>query len=162
MAGQLYKGADMGGRLNWILAVFAVAVVALLFRHTFAAAWSNRCDPGNARFYLLKNDPAVSFAPRGQLFTWENDGPDNSWLCADANLSVSHVGAEIGSMFEATRANMTQSGWAEIGSLPNEDLAVYEKTVDGVTISAVVSKQLFWVEVDLNAPGLHTGEYGFG
>jgi len=151
----------MGGRLNWIFAMFAVAIVALLFRHLFATAWSNKCDPGNTQFFLMKNDPIVSFAPHGQLYTWENDGPDNSWLCSDANLSVSHVGPEVKAMYDATRANMTQNGWTEVGSLPSEDFAVYEKATNGVRLSAVVSKEAFWVEVDINAPGLHTGESGF-
>ena len=151
----------MGGRLNWIFAMFAVAIVALLFRHLFATAWSNKCDPGNTQFFLMKNDPIVSFAPHGQLYTWENDGPDNSWLCSDANLSVSHVGPEVKAMYDATRANMTQNGWTEVGSLPSEDFAVYEKATNGVRLWAVVSKEAFWVEVDINAPGLHTGESGF-
>src|SRR5216683_663455 len=32
------------------------------------------------------------FNAQGELFTWENDGPDNSWLCSDASLSLSYVG----------------------------------------------------------------------
>ena len=46
----------MTGRLNWIFAAFLIAIVALLFRHVFATAWSNKCDPGNAQFNLMKND----------------------------------------------------------------------------------------------------------
>jgi hypothetical protein len=161
MAPQLYKGPVMAGRLNWILALFAVAIVALLFRHFFATAWSNRCDPGNERFLLMKHDGAVGFSPQGQLFTWENDGPDNSWLCGGANLSVSHVGPNIKDMYDATRANMTANGWVEQGALPGEDFAVYEKVTGGITLSAVVSKQPLWVEVDIDAPGQHLGEYGF-
>ena len=161
MARQLYKGAVMGARLNWIFAMFAIAIVALLFRHFFATAWSNHCDPGNQRFNLMKDDGVVGFNPQGRLFTWENDGPDNSWLCADANLSVSYVGPNIGDMYTATRANMTANGWVEQGALPGEDFAVYEKVNDGVTLNAVVSKQPLWVEVDVNAPGLHPGDYGF-
>jgi hypothetical protein len=150
----------MGGRLNWILAAMLIAIAALLFRHFFATAWSNRCDPSNAQFNLMKKDAVVEFAPKDQMFTWENDGPDNSWLCANANLSVSHVGPNIRSMYDDTRANMTANGWVDEGG--TGDFAVYEKVVDGVTLDATVSKQPFWVEVDLSAPGLHPGDYGFG
>jgi len=150
----------MAGRLNWIFAAILVAMAALLFRHVFGATWSNKCDPNNARFDLMKNDGVVGFAPNDQMFTWENDGPDNSWLCADANLSVSHVGPNIRSMYDDTRTNMTANGWVDEGG--TADFVVYEKVVDGVTLDATVSKQLFWVEVDLSAPGLHPGEYGFG
>ncbi|HKW58706.1 MAG TPA: hypothetical protein VJR46_03010 [Candidatus Dormibacteraeota bacterium] len=152
----------MGGRLNWIFAMFAIAVVALLFRHFFATAWSNKCDPGNQFFFLMKNDGVVGFSPQGELFTWENDGPDNSWLCSGASLSVSYVGPNIKDMYDATRANMTANGWVEQGALPNEDFAVYEKVTGGVTLEAVVREQLLWVEVDINAPARHLGENGFG
>jgi uncharacterized membrane protein len=149
-------------RLNWIVALFLIAVAALLFRHFFATAWSNKCDPGNAQFHLLRQDPVVSFQPADASFTWENDGPDNSWLCANANLSVSHVGANIKSIYDATRANMTANGWVDVGQAPASDFAVFEKAVDGVKLTAIVSKEAFWVQVDLSAPGLHPGEYGFG
>ena len=152
----------MTGRLNWIFAAFLIAIVGLLFRHLFATAWSNKCDPGNAQFNLMKSDGAVGFSPQGRLFTWENDGPDNSWLCSDASLSVSHVGPNIKSMYDDTRSNLTAGGWVEEGQTPGEDFAVYEKFVNGVTLTATVSKEVFWVEVDMHAPGLHPGEYGFG
>ena len=46
--------------------------------------------------------------------------------------------------------------------LPNQDFDVYQKDVAaGVRLDADVRKQLFWVEVDLDAPGLHLGERGF-
>jgi hypothetical protein len=151
----------MARRLNWIVAVLLIAVVALLFRHFFATAWSTRCDPGNERFQLMKKDEVVGFSAPGQFLTWENDGPDNSWLCADSNLSVSHLGPNVGQMYDATRADMTAGGWSEVAPAPGADFAVYEKAVAGVTLNAVVSKQPFWVEVDINAPGLHTGESAF-
>ena len=56
---------------------------------------------------------------------------------------------------------MTANGWTELGALPNEDFAVYEKVSGGVKLSAVVQKQAFRVEVDMSAPGLHIGEFGF-
>ena len=149
------------GRLNWIFGLFAIAIAGLIFFHFFGATWSNKCDPGNAQFLLMKHDGVVDFKPTDQLFTWENDGPDNLWLCSNANLSVSHVGPNIKAMYDATRQDMTDNGWTEIGALPNENFAVYEKISDGVKLSAVVQKQVFWVEIDMSAPGLHLGEYGF-
>ena len=59
-------------------------------------------------------------------------------------------------------SNLTAGGWMEEGQTPGEDFAVYEKVVNGVTLTATVSKEVFWVEVDMHAPGLHPGEYGFG
>lgn len=163
MAPQLYKGEEMDRRLAAIAAAFLIAIGFFLGRQLFATAWSNKCDPGNAQFFLMKNDPALSFRPRDSLFTWENDGPDNSWLCSDASLSVSYVGANLKEMFDATRANMTANGW--VGGdifLKDQDFAIYEKDVGGVRLNADVREQPFWVEVDMNAPGLHPGEYGFG
>ena len=47
---------------------------------------TSACDPGNSQFNLLKSDHAVSFRPGGELFTWENAGPDDSWLCSNPTL----------------------------------------------------------------------------
>ena len=152
----------MLSRSKWIFAMFAIAIGGLLFFHFFGATWSNRCDPGNDRLALLKSDGVVTFSPRSQLFTWESDGPDNLWLCSNPNLSVSHIGPQIGKVYEETRAGMTQSGWSEIAPGTSQDFSVFEKTTGGVKLDAVVRKELFWVEVDLSAPGTHAGESGFG
>lgn len=163
MAPQLYKGAEMDRRLVAIAASFVIALGLFLGHQQFATAWSNRCDPNNAQFFLMKNDPALGFSPQGSLFTWENDGPDNSWLCSNASLSLSYVGPKIGSMFEATRANMVASGWVgDLTYFKDSDLVLYEKDKAGVRLNAQVRKQPFWVEVDMQAPGLHPGENGFG
>jgi hypothetical protein len=150
------------GRWNFLLWVFAAPIALILLHQLLATTWSNKCDPNNVQFYLMKNDAAASFRPPGELFTWENDGPDNSWLCSDASLSVSHVGPNQNAMFDATKGELTRNGWSELGSLPNEDFAVLQKVKDGVTVTAILRKQLFWVEVDMNVPGLHPGEFGFG
>ena len=163
MASQLYKGAEMDRRLIYIAASFLIAFGFLAFHQLFATVYSNRCDPGNVQFWLMKKDPALGFSPKESLFTWENDGPDNSWLCSDASLSVSYVGANLKDMFQATRANMTANGW--VGGeifLKDQHFAIYEKNVGGVRLNADVREELFWVEVDMNAPGLHPGESGFG
>src|SRR5438105_2850786 len=99
------------GRWNWLFVAFATPIALLLLHQVFATTWSNKCDPGNAQFYLMKYDEAANFRPQGELFTWENDGPDNSWLCSDASLSVSHVGANVNAMFDATRADLSRDGW---------------------------------------------------
>jgi hypothetical protein len=133
------------GRWNFLLWVFAAPIALILLHQLLATTWSNKCDPNNVQFYLMKND-----------------GPDNSWLCSDASLSVSHVGPNQNAMFDATKGELTRNGWSELGSLPNEDFAVLQKVKDGVTVTAILRKQLFWVEVDMNVPGLHPGEFGFG
>src|ERR1700681_865417 len=61
-------------------------------RLRLGAAWSNHCDPANAQFNLLKTNPIVSFHAQGDVFTFENDSADNSWLCTSPSLSVSHFG----------------------------------------------------------------------
>src|SRR5256885_16521225 len=142
----------MGGRLNWIFGMFGLAIAGLLFFHLFGATWSNRCDPGNGQFLLMKHDGVVDFKPGGQLFTWENDDADNLWLCSNANLSVSHVGPNVKAIYAATRQDMTANGWSEIGTLPNEDFAVYEKVSGGVKLSAIVQKRGVWGEVCMSGP----------
>lgn len=150
------------GRWNWLLFALAAPIALILLHQAFATYWSNKCDPDNVQFFLMKNDPVTSFRPPDVVFTWENDGPDNSWLCSDASLSVSHVGPNVNAMFDATKGEMTRYGWSELAPQPDEDFAVYEKVKQGVTVTAIVRKQFFWVEVDMNVPGLHPGEFGFG
>lgn len=150
-------------RWNFLLWPFIPVVAFLLLYHFFAASWSNRCDPGNATFLLMKNDPIVSFRAPGQMFTWESDGPDNSWMCGSPSLTLSHVGPDVGAMFDATRADMTRNGWAESAPLPGEDFAVYEKVIEGVKFDATVEKGWFGVDVNLSGPeSPHFGEMGFG
>jgi hypothetical protein len=99
----------------------------------------------------------------GALFTWENDGPDNSWLCSDASLSLSYIG-DPSALYPEIKANVGASGWTELGGayVSDADFAVFQKDVaGGVRLNAIVCKQPLWAEVDLNAPGLHPGENGF-
>src|SRR3989441_6592384 len=124
------------GRWNWLFYVFAAPIALILLHQLVATTWSNKCDPGNTQFYLMKSDEAANFHPQGELFMWENDGPDNSWLCSDASLSVSHFGPNVNAMWEATRADMTRNGWTggEI-FLQDQDFAIYEKVKDGVRVT---------------------------
>jgi hypothetical protein len=126
----------MGGRLNWIFGMIAVAVAGLLFFHFFGAAWGNRCDPENSRYQLLATDPAADFQPQGQLLTWINPGPDNLWLCANANLSVSHIGPNIRDVYGATREDLSRNGWSEIAPGTSADFSVYEKLKGGLKLTA--------------------------
>jgi len=145
--------------------VVGVVTVAVVAGHQwFAAAWSNHCDPGNARFSLLKNDPVVSFRAPSEAFTWENDGPDNGWTCTNPTLSVSHVGQDLSGILNQTKADMIDSGWkaVTIGGQGQPDFSLYEKDArGGVLLTAVVLENAVWVEVDLSAPGLHPGANGF-
>ena len=151
------------GRTIVAVGITSIAVGALLAQHLFGTAWSNHCDPGNSQFNLLKSDPVVSSHAKGELFTWENDGPDNRWLCSNPTLSDSHVG-DPSALYSEVAADITANGWTELtpAFLPNQDFDVYQKdTPGGVRLTAVIRKQAFWVEVDLDAPGLHPGENGF-
>jgi len=158
---------DRMARPRWgrIAATLVVVALLLVFAHQrFAAAWSNHCDPGNNQYGLLKNDPVVSFHATGELFTWENDGPDNGFTCANPTLSVSHVGQDLAGILDQTRGDMTDSGWTAINitGQGSPDFYLYEKkTAGGVRLTAVVLQNAFWVEVDLSAPGLHPGQQGF-
>ena len=150
-------------RLGAAVAMTLLAITALLARQLFGTAWSNHCDPGNAQFNLIKLDPIVGFHARHDVFTLENDGADNSWLCSSPSLSVSHVG-DTAALYSELRAGLSDSGWTELTSpfLPDQDFSVYQKDVArGVRLDAIIRKQLFWVEIDLDAPGLHPGERGF-
>ncbi len=149
------------GRARVVVIVIFIAVAALTTQHFFRTAWSNHCDPGNAQFNLLESDPVVSSRFQGDLFVWQNDGPDNGWFCSNPSLSISHVG-DASTLFPEVKADMVEGHWTELAPVPNENVAVYQKdTPQGVRLSAVVRSQPFWVEVDLDAPGLHPGENGF-
>jgi len=154
------------GGVNWkrgVAAVLAVGLVVLVAHQLLITAWSNRCDPGNARFNLLKADAVVSYHPPGELFSWENDQPDNGWTCSNPSLSIDHVGSHVARMYTATRADMTGSGWTELDlGQTAGDFSAYQKAGSGnVSLTAVVLEQSAWVEVDLDAPGLHPGDQGF-
>ena len=96
------------------------------------------------------------------LVTWANDGPDNSWLCTSPSLSVSYIG-NTSALYDEVSVGMVQSGWMQFGSdIAGMDFRAYEKDQGGgVVLSALVNKDLFWVEIDLDVPGLHLGESGF-
>jgi hypothetical protein len=150
-------------RLGAAIAMTSIAVVSLTAQHLFGTMWSNHCDPGNERFNLLKYDPVVAaMHPPSALITWENDGPDNSWMCSGPSLSVSYIG-NTSALYDEVRAGIVQSGWSQYGTdIPGMDFAAYEKDLGGgVVLSALVNKDLFWVEIDLDVPGLHLGESGF-
>ena len=166
MAGPAcYTGRHMSNlqlRLAAAIAMTLMAVGSLTAQHLFGTMWSNHCDPGNARFNLLKSDPVVAMNPQSAHITWENDGPDNSWLCSGPSLSVSYIG-NTSALYDEASAGMVQSGWIQFGSdIPGMDFRAYEKDLGGgVVLSALVNKDLFWVQIDLEVPGLHMGESGF-
>lgn len=110
----------------------------------------------------MKNDAITSFRPASASFTTEADGPDNSWMCSDASLTVSYFGPNQTQMFDSARIEMARDGWSggEI-FLKDQDFAIFQKDVDGVRLDADLRKEMFWVELDMHAPGLHLGEPGF-
>jgi len=149
-------------RWNFLLWPFIAPLTFLLLYHFLATTWSNRCDPDNATFYAMKADPITGFHAPGQLFTWEGDGPDNSWMCGNATLSITHVGPNVDEMFDATRGDMTRNGWSEDFPIPGEDFAIYYKTIVGARYEAEVKKGWFGVDVFMSGPAsAHFGEYGF-
>jgi len=150
-------------RIGAAIGMTVIAIVALLGQHFFGTTWSNRCDPANVQFNLLKSDPVVAFHAKGELYTWETDEPDNSWLCTGPWLSVSHVG-DSSALYPEVWTNLGASGWTVDGPtfLPNQDFDVFHRvTADGIRLTALIEKEAFWVEVKLDAPALHLGESGF-
>ncbi len=154
---------NLGLRAGAAIGMTLIAITALLGQHFFGTAWSNRCDPGNAQFNLLKSDPVVAFHAKGELFTWETDSPDNSWLCTGPTLSLSYVG-DPSALYPEVWTDLGVSGWTVEGStfLPNQDFDEFHRvTADGVRLTALIKKDSFWVDVRLDAPALHFGESGF-
>lgn len=159
-------------RASVAIGMIFIAVAALTAHALFGTMWSNHCDPGNERFNVLKSDPVVAFRASGELFSVENDGADNSWLCTGPDVSVSHVG-DPAALYPQLRAKFSQSGWTELGGTyyQDPDWSFFEKSSEGgvpytdsargFLITASVRKQGVWVQVHLSAIGLHMGEMGF-
>ena len=149
-----------------------ICIAALTAHALFGTTWSNHCDPGNARFNVLKSDPVVSFRAKAELFSIENDGADNSWLCTGPDLSVNHFG-DPSALYPKLRAKFSQSGWSESEDTYNlhQGWSFYDKVSEGgvpytdsargFLLSGIVRKQGIWVEVHFSANGLHMGDMGF-
>jgi hypothetical protein len=149
-----------------------ICVAALTAHALFGTMWSNHCDPGNERFNVLKSDPVVAFRARGELFSTESDGADNSWLCTGPDVAVSHFG-DPSNLYPQLMAKFSQSGWSEIGGTyyvdPNWSVFLKDSgggdpltaAPRGFLITASVRRQWLSVDVHLSASGLHMGEMGF-
>jgi hypothetical protein len=151
------------GRLVVAAGMTTIAVVTLGFHTAFATTWSNHCDPGNARFNLMQNDPISNFHASGLVVRWENPGPDNSWLCTGATLSYSYIGGNGESVLAEVNAAMQAAGWQEtkLTYVPSDGWSFWDKTTDGVPITGLVHKDVAWVEIDLQVDALHIGDYGW-
>lgn len=159
-------------RASVAIGMILIAVVALTAHALFGTMWSNRCDPGNERFNVLKSDPVVAFRAQGELFSMENDGADNSWLCTGPDVSVTHFG-DPATIYTQLKAQFVKSGWSGLGdnSSMDPDWSVYYKDsgggvpftepTRGFLINASVRKQWLSVQVHLSAIGVHMGEMGF-
>jgi hypothetical protein len=155
----------MGARNRLVVfaGMFMIAVTSLLFHAVFATAWSNHCDPGNTRYFLMQNDPISDFHASGLVARWANPGPDNSWLCSGATLSYSYIGGNGDSVLAEANAAMQSAGWQEtkLTLVPSDGWSFWDKTADGVHLTGLVHKDLAWVEVDLQADPLHLGDSGW-
>jgi hypothetical protein len=152
-------------RIGALIFMFSIAFISLGFFHFFGTAWSNRCDPGNANFNLLKNDPAVSFRAPGELYTSESDEPDNSWLCVNPRLTISHYRPNQDKLFTELEDNLLAHGWqwefpdyVDRGHSGEE----FVKNAGGLRLTALLFREwMSSVNVVLEAPALHLGESGF-
>jgi hypothetical protein len=152
-------------RIGALVFMFATAFLSLGFFHFFGTAWSNRCDPGNTNFYLLKNDPAVSFRAPGELFTSESDEPDNSWMCVNPRLTISHYRPEQDKLFAQIEANLLSNGWQwefPDYNVPGMSGEEFVKNPNGVHLTVHLFREwMSSVDVVLEAPAIHLGEPGF-
>ena len=152
-------------RIGALVFMFATAILSLGFFHFFGTSWSNRCDPGNANFNLLKSDPVVTFRAPGELFTSESDQPDNSWMCVNPRLSITHYRPNQDKLFAEAEDNLLANGWQwefpdyVIRGDSGEELV---KDVGGLHLTATLFRDwMSSVSVVLEAPPLHLGESGF-
>ena len=153
-------------RIGALVFMFATAILSLAFFHLFGTSWSNRCDPGNAHFYLLKNDPAASYRAPADYWTSQSAQPDNSWMCVNPRLTITHYATNQEKLFTQLEDNLLASGWnwypeteIIVRGQSGEELA---KTVDGLRLTANLFREwMSSVDVVLEAPPLHLGESGF-
>lgn len=153
-------------RIGALVFMFATAFLTLGFFTFFSTTWSNRCDPGNADFNLLKNDPVTTFRAPGEWFRSETDEPDNLWMCVNPRLRITHYGTDQEKLFTQLEDNLLANGWQWypateiiVRGMSGETLA---KNSNGLQLSANLFREwMSSVDVVLEAPPLHLGEPGF-
>src|ERR1700737_1565200 len=153
-------------RIGALVFMFATAILSLPFFQLFGTSWSNRCDPGNAHFYLLKNDPVASYRAPADYWTSQSAQPDNGWLCVNPRLTITHYGTNQEKLFTQLEDNLLANGWnwypeteIIVRGQSGEELA---KTVDGLRLTANLFREwMSSVDVVLEAPPMHLGESGF-
>ena len=152
-------------RIQVIAATWILAIGSLVFLKVFGTMWSNHCDPGNAQFHLLKDDPIVSAHIDGGLLAWEADGPDNSWLCDGPHLSLDYVGFNHDALKENATSALVSAGWTEsidMRAIDPGGWRFFDKaTSGGVKLTAFLIPTWYGVAIDMDAPGLHMGDQGF-
>ena len=157
----------MGARSRLVVyaGMVTIAVASLLFHAALATTWSNHCDPGNTRYFLMQNDPISDFHASGLVARWANPGPDNSWLCTGATLSYTYIGGNGDSVLAEANAAMRAAGWqdeaAGLPNMPTDGWSNWNKTSDGVRLTGLVHKDLFGVQIDMQADPLHLGDSGW-
>lgn len=152
-------------RIGALVFMFATAFLSLGFFQVFGTSWSNRCDPGNANFNLLKNDPAVSFRAPGEWWTSVTSEPDNSWMCVNPRLTVTHYRLNQDKLFTEIEDNLLAHGWqlafAEYVTR-GHDGEEFIKDAGGLRLTTHLFREwMSSVDVVLEAPPLHLGESGF-
>jgi hypothetical protein len=152
-------------RLGAMVLMVATAIGSLTFFHFFGPAWSNRCDPGNEHFNVLRYDPVVQFRAQGELFTWVSGEPDNSWMCVNPRVTVSHYRPNQDKLFAELEDNLFANGWQwefpdyQVRGHSGEELV---KNASGLRLTAMLFREwMSSVNVVLEAPPLHLGESGF-
>ncbi len=153
-------------RIGALVVMFATAILTLSFFTFFGTTWSNRCDPGNEHFYLLKNDPVASFRAPGEFWTSQTAEPDNGWMCVNPRLEITHYRLDQNKLFTELEDNLLANGWQwyppteiVIRGDSGEELA---KNAGGLRLTATLFRD-WWssVRVVLEAPPTHLGEPGF-
>ena len=109
-----------------------ICVAAFTAHALLGTSWSNRCDPGNERLNVLRSDPVVPFRASGELFSTQNVGADNSWLCTGPDVSVDHY-CDPAALYTQLRAKFMQSGWTDDGT-PYDRSGVFTPRIRPVAI----------------------------
>ena len=118
---------------------------------------SNGCDPGLARFHALQSDPAAQIKPSHALVDNEWDQPDNSFLgCSLTYITYYLMGFDNHALYLETNQIYVANGWSESPPFPptvHVNFEGHDKTGAYGHATAIISEELFWVEVVLNDQG---------
>jgi hypothetical protein len=137
-----------GIRLRIWLLLTLLAFVSVLGWQLVRTHYSNACDPGLARFNLMKQDPAVQARPKHAFSDIEVDQPDNGpFFCTNTTIQFYVMGFDNHAVYQELNQILESSGWTALAPASQPDFELYQKQSPNGLWSASVSQQLFWTEM---------------